>query len=75
MVQLAQTVVFGFLVLFFVYRIISPPQDTSSIRPPSASSAPAARGIKAFEPAAPMPVRESLDDLEYDEAPRGHVPV
>lgn len=75
MVQLAQTVVFGFLILFFVYRIISPPLDSSSIRPPSGSPAPTARGIKGFEPAAPMPVAESLEDLEYDEAPRGHVPV
>lgn len=79
MVQLAQTVVFGFLVLFFVYRIISPPRDASEIKPPSASpapSAPPARGLKAFEPIEAMPAQRSFDDfIDEPDFPEEHVPV
>jgi len=50
MVQPVPAIIFTLLFLFTIWRVVSPPHDSSEIKPPSASVA--ARGLKAYEPAA-----------------------
>jgi len=71
MVQVAPTVIFSLLILFMIYHVISPPRDSSELRPPS--PAPTQRGLKsieienvaAFQKQQP-PTPDYLEEEDYD---------